>query len=74
MLYKSLQTILKLKEENVLLKRAINCACVALHTQKFPFVLEFGIPEVSDLFSQIKTLLSEKQQPADYRDNSNNSI
>jgi hypothetical protein len=47
-----------LKEENTLFRRAVVDAAVALKNRKLHIVMEYGIPDVSFLFSEIRSILS----------------
>lgn len=67
----ALKIILKLQEENTLLNRAAIEAAIMLKTRKQHLVLEYGLPGVSFLFSEIKDILSvfqEKKQPTNNAD------
>jgi hypothetical protein len=58
----SLKIILALKKENTLLKRAIVDATITLHNRKERLIPEYGISEVSFLFSEIKDILSNSKE------------
>ena len=69
------KTILDLKEENTLMKRAINDAIATLCRREKYTVLEYGLKETSWLFKEIYSILDdfEKiQQPTNQTGNSNN--
>ncbi len=53
----TLKEILKLKEENILLKRGIKDAVLMLHKQERYPIISYNIEELSCLFSEIKSIL-----------------
>lgn len=53
----SLREILKLKEENTLLKRGIKDAVLVLHKQERHPIMSYDIEELSCLFLEIKSIL-----------------
>ena len=57
----ALKIILSLKEENALLKRAIADATIVLQGRKNHIVIEYGMPDVSFLFSEIRSILNDFQ-------------
>jgi hypothetical protein len=65
----SLKIILALKEENVLLKRAITDAYLMLRRRMEYPVVEYGMQDVEFLLLEIKNILEgfkeEKQQPSE---------
>jgi hypothetical protein len=72
-----LKIILNLKEENMLMHRAIVDAAIALKNRKQHLVLEYGISDVSFLFSEIKDILlsfEDKKQPSQQCNNSNDDV
>lgn len=66
----SLREILKLKEENTLLKRGILEICVMIHWQKIYPLPEFDIEEVKTLYIFAKNLINqvEKEKAQDELD------
>ena len=55
----SLKIILELKKENILLKRAITDATVALVKRKMHLVMSFDLEETNGLFAAISDILEE---------------
>lgn len=53
----ALKEVLKLKEENILLKRGIKDAALMLHKQERHPIMSYDIEELSCLFLEIKSIL-----------------
>jgi len=70
----SLKIILALKEENILLKRAVVDAVIMLKNRKKHLVMKYDSDDISFLFSEIEDILKDfeaKQKPSGKPDDSN---
>jgi hypothetical protein len=70
----ALKIILDLKEENTLLKRAMLDAIIALRSRKEHPMPEYGISDVSFLFSEIKDILSDYEINTPLQDSNRENI
>jgi hypothetical protein len=64
----ALKIILKLQEENTLLRKAISDAIIRLSTKGKHHSAESDDTDVASLFSLINKIFKDKQQPADSAD------